>query len=101
MSSLSRTVESCLLCLSACRGSSASAAAGDVSTVPLVYRYDICQTGGFKAHIWLEYHINLVSHGVSSLPLRDNVNFGNLIKTSKGGNLDIGCVELPNQSGIV
>lgn len=35
------------------------------------------------------------------LPLGDNVNFGNLIKTSKGENLDIGCVELPKRSGIV
>lgn len=44
---------------------SASAVAGDVSTDPLFYRYDICHTGGFKAHIWLGYHINLVFCGVS------------------------------------
>lgn len=65
VSSLSRTAESCLLCQSACCGASASTAAGDVSTVLLVYRYDVCQTGGFEAHIWLEYHVNLLSRGVS------------------------------------
>lgn len=72
----------------------------------LVYWYDICQTGGFKAHMARVPHKPGLPWSVTSevlicLPLRDNVNFGKLIKTSNGGNLDIGCVELPNQSGIV